>query len=151
MTSGVTSSTTGAGTGGAGGGGPGTGGAGGRGPIDAGACPRNQPNNGTACASMGEVCDYPGFACTCAPAGMTRDGGTRDGWMCVRVRPDAGGMGGGAVDASACPRVAPGNGTICPSLGEVCPYARETCTCEMPMGGGMRDRWACRLNGRDGG
>jgi hypothetical protein len=95
---------------------------------------------------MGEVCDYPGFACTCAPNGMTRDGGTRDGWMCVRVRPDAG---GGVVDANACPRVAPGNGTLCPTAGEVCPYARETCTCTMVMGGGMRDRWVCRAG--DGG
>jgi hypothetical protein len=88
------------------------------------------------------VCDYTGFACTCQAVGMTRDGGMRDGWNCVRVRPDA-----GTPDASACPRVAPGNGTNCATVGEVCPYGRETCTCEMGMGG--RDRWACTFGGRD--
>jgi hypothetical protein len=137
--------TTGPGAGGKGGAGVGGGGAGmgganagGRGgaPVDAGACPAMQPGQGTACPTLMEVCDYPGFACTCAPAGMTRDGGMRDGWNCVRVRAD-----GGGVDASACPRVAPVNRTICPTLGEVCPYAMETCTCQ--MAGGGADRWAC--------
>jgi hypothetical protein len=139
-----TGMTTGAG-GSTGTGGAGTGGAGGA-RVDAGACPRTQPNQGAACTSMGEVCDYTGFACTCEAVGMTRDGGMRDGWNCVRVRADA-----GTVDASTCPRVAPANGTICTSVGEVCPYGRETCTCQMGMGGGMRDRWACTVGGRDAG
>jgi hypothetical protein len=135
--------TTTTGTGGPGGaGGVGTGG--GR-PADAGACPRQMPNNGGNCAPAGDVCDYTGFACTCAPVGMTRDGGTRDGWMCVRVRPDAGAPGGGnGADASACPRNAPANASRCTAVGEVCPYAIETCTCEM-AGGGMGDRWACAI------
>jgi hypothetical protein len=104
-----------------------------------------QPFNGSVCASVGEVCGYPGFACTCAR--MTRGGGARDGWMCVRVRPDA----GGAVDAGGCPVLAPANGAICMPAGEICPYARQTCTCQMAMGRGMQVRWACILNARDGG
>jgi hypothetical protein len=97
-----------------------------------------QPANGTACPTLQEVCDYPGFACTCIVAGMTRDGGTRDGWNCVRVRAD----GGGADAANMCPANAPGNRTICPTVGEVCPYANETCTCTMGAMGGA-DRWTC--------
>src|SRR5947208_8854414 len=140
---GAGTTTTGPGAGGKGGAGVGGGGAGmgganagGRGgvPVDSGACPGMQPAQGTACPTLMEVCDYPGFACTCAPAGMTRDGGMRDGWNCVRVRAD-----GGGVDASACPRVAPVNRTVCPTLGEVCDYAMETCTCQ--MAGGGADRW----------
>jgi hypothetical protein len=129
-------------------GGSGNGGAGGRGGagVDAGACPRMQPANGTACPALGEVCDYTGFACTCEVAGMTRDGGMRDGWNCVRVRMDAGTP---TPDANACPRLAPGDGTICTSVGESCTYGRETCTCQMGMGG--RDRWACGIAPRDGG
>jgi len=129
----------------------GRGGTGGTGSVDAGACPNNRPANGTGCATAGEVCDYTGFACTCGPAGMTRDGGIRDGWACVRVDGGgAGGTGGGTgADASACPRVAPGNGTRCMAAGEVCPYAFENCTCA--MGAGMVDRWACTFAGRDGG
>ncbi len=139
--SGGGSTTTGPGAGGKGGagvGGAGMGGAmGGRGgaPVDAGACPGMQPMQGAACTSLMEVCDYPGFACTCTVAGMTRDGGMRDGWNCVRVRADAGG-----VDANACPRLPPVNRTACPTAGEVCDYTMETCTCTMGGGG---DRWAC--------
>jgi hypothetical protein len=163
MTSGGGNPTGGAGapmttTGGAGMGGSGNGGRGGMGggtAVDAGACPRLMPNNGGNCASSGEVCDYTGFACTCGPAGMTRDGGTRDGWTCVRVRPDGGaaggGMGGGTgTDAGVCPRLAPNNGSRCTAAGEVCPYTIETCTCEM-AGGGMGTRWACAFNRRDAG
>jgi hypothetical protein len=137
--------TSGPGTGGRGGagvGGAATGGAagmgganaGGRGgaPVDAGTCPAMQPANGTACTSLMEVCDYPGFACTCAPGGMTRDGGMRDAWNCVRVRMDAG--------VGMCPANPPMNRSMCPTVGEVCPYAMETCTCATVMG---VDRWAC--------
>jgi hypothetical protein len=67
---------------------------------------------------------------------MTRDGGMRDGWNCVRVR-DAGGDA-----ANNCPRVPPMNRSLCPTVGEVCPYMLETCTCEMGVMGGA-DRWAC--------
>jgi hypothetical protein len=139
--------TTGAGgTGGTGGRG-GTGGTGGTAGVDAGACPRAQPNQGAMCTSTGEVCDYTGFACTCQAIGPARDGGmARDGWNCVRVRVDAG---TGTPDASACPRVAPGNGTACTTVGESCPYGRETCTCQMGAGG--RDQWACGATPRDGG
>jgi hypothetical protein len=161
MTSGGGNPTGGAGapmtTGGAGMGGSGNGGRGGTGggvATDAGACPQQMPNNGNNCTSSGEVCDYTGFACTCSPAGMTRDGGMRDAWMCVRVRPDGGaagaGMGGGTgTDAGVCPRLPPNNGGRCMASGEVCPYGFETCTCE--MGAGMVDRWNCAFGGRDGG
>jgi hypothetical protein len=47
--------------------------------------------------------------------------------------------------------MAPANGSICMTAGEVCSYARETCTCQMPMGRGTQDRWACTFGGRDGG
>jgi len=141
---------TGPGAGGrAAGGAGGAGGVGGRGAggavVDAGACPRIEPVTGTACTSAMEVCDYagpPAVACTCE-AGMTRDGGMRDAWNCVRVRADA-----GAADASTCPRLPPGNRTVCPTVGEVCPYGAETCTCEMGVMGGA-DRWACGRTGAD--
>jgi hypothetical protein len=136
------------GPGGAGGAGPGAGG-----PADAGACPRQMPNNGANCTPAGDACNYTGFACTCGPVGMTRDGGTRDGWTCVRTRQDAGAPGGGNVaDASACPRNAPANASRCATVGEVCPYGIETCTCEMAAGG-MGVRWACAItiNRRDAG
>jgi hypothetical protein len=74
-----------------------------------------------------------------------RDGGMRDAWNCVRVRPD-----GGGADASTCPQNRPGNGSMCPTVGEVCPYAFQTCTCEMGAGGNG-DRWACVFNAGDSG
>jgi hypothetical protein len=142
-----TGGTTGAGgsggnnTGAGGTGGSGLGGAGGVGPVDAGTCPPMPPMNGSICANMGAVCGYPGMDCTCAPMGMARDGGARDAWRCVPARPDAG----------ACPPLAPANGTMCMTAGQVCSYARETCTCQMPMGRGMRDRWVCGVNASDAG
>jgi hypothetical protein len=120
-------------------GGMGGAGTGGRPTVDAGACPRAQPANGMACTTAGEVCDYTGFSCSCDPMGVNREGGMRDGWNCVRVRPDAG---AGTPDASTCPRANPGTGTPCTSVGEVCPYGRQDCTCETNAG---RDRWVCAV------
>jgi hypothetical protein len=72
---------------------------------------------------------------------MTRDGGARTNWMCMR----------GAFDAGGCPAVPPMTGSMCMTAGQVCPYALETCTCQMAMGRGGRDRWACTVGGLDSG
>jgi hypothetical protein len=141
--------TGGGGVGGGKAGGGGATGGGGAGPvIDAGACPGTRPNNGGVCATATQVCSYPTANCTCDPmGGMTRDGGTRNGWACVNIPFDGGGRGGGDA-AAGCPANPPNNGNLCPNnAGDVCPYQTRggalTCTCA-PRGGGA-DRWGCVL------
>jgi hypothetical protein len=98
-----------------------------------------QPVNGTTCTSGGEVCDYGAIMCTCAPAGMTRDGGMRDAWNCVRVQPDAG----------ACPQNPPNNGGFCAMVGQICNYPTEACRCQ--FGGGFGNQnWVCLLDAGGG-
>jgi hypothetical protein len=131
----TTAATTTGGAGGAATGGAGgnpTGGTGGA-IVDAGLCPAMQPMQFAVCTSSGEVCNYPGFACTCT-AGMGRgDAGQRLGWNCMRV---------GGFDAGLCPQVAPVTGMFCMGVGNVCVYPTETCTCQA---GGMMmgNRWNC--------
>jgi hypothetical protein len=125
--------TTGAGAGGAGGvgtGGSGTAGNGAGGAVvDAGVCPAAQPAQFAVCTSDGQVCDYPGFACTCMN-GIGRDGGMRLAWNCMRV----------GFDGGMCPLTPPVTGQFCMNVGNVCVYPAETCTCQA---GGMGSRWNC--------
>jgi len=116
--------------------------------VDAGNCPGMQPNNGAACANVGDVCDYAGVPCTCMQLFMGRDGGGRDGWICMGAPVDA-----ADLDGSTCPVAPPANGTACTTVGDVCSYIFETCTCQMGGGGGggMRVRWACTFAGREAG
>jgi hypothetical protein len=144
----------GGGVGGSKAGGGGTGGAGGAGPvIDAGACPNNRPMNGGNCATATQVCSYPTGDCTCEEGGgMLRDGGPRNGWMCVNIVPDGGGRGGGGDAPAGCPNNPPNNGNICPNnAGDVCPYTFRggALTCSCAPGRGGVDRWDCVLG--DGG
>jgi hypothetical protein len=129
----TTGGTGGAATGGAGGNGTAgnpTGGTGGA-VVDAGLCPAMQPMFGTACTNSGEVCNYPGAACTCT-AGIGRDGGPRLVWNCA----------GGGFDGGFCPQAPPNTGMFCMGVGNVCVYPMETCTCQA---GGMMmgNRWNC--------
>ena len=91
-----------------------------------------QPAQFAACTSDGQVCDYPGFACTCM-AGMGRDGGMRLAFNCVRT---------GGADAGMCPVNPPVNNGFCMNVGNVCVYPMETCTCT--ANGMFMNRWVCQ-------
>ena len=133
-TTATTTTTGGTGAGGAGGVGAGSGGTGGAATGGAGGgvvdvCPAAQPAPFAACTSDGQVCDYPGFACTCMN-GMGRDGGMRLAWNCMRA----------GFDGGMCPANPPVTGGFCMNAGNVCVYPNETCTCQA---GAMGARWNC--------
>jgi hypothetical protein len=71
--------------------------------------------NQTACALIGENCDYGAAQCTC----------NVNGWHC-----------------NTCPAAQPANGSVCGGMGfggKTCDYGDTHCHCN----GGFNSQWAC--------